>query len=65
MLPSAQPPVDDWRTRHLWEIQPVRDGLVVASILGVLYLGSVLSFVTVPLLLAMALAYLFEPVVDD
>lgn len=63
MLPTPPPPVDDWRTRHLWEIQPVRDGLVVASILGVLYLGSVLSFVTVPLLLAMALAYLFEPVV--
>lgn len=48
---------------HLWEIQPVRDLLVVASVLAVVYLGSVLSVVTVPLLLALALAYLFEPLV--
>ena len=57
------PPPGDWRTRHLWEIQPVRDGLVVASVFGVVYLGFMLSFVTVPMLLAMTLAYLFEPVV--
>ncbi|MFA6046769.1 MAG: AI-2E family transporter [Phycisphaerales bacterium] len=62
-LPSAGPPVDDWRTRHLWEIQPVRDGLVVASVVGLVYLGFKLSFVTVPILLALTLAYLFEPLV--
>lgn len=49
--------------RHLWEIQPIRDGLVIASVFGLLYVGSLLSTVTVPLLLAMLLAYLFEPVV--
>jgi predicted PurR-regulated permease PerM len=48
---------------HLWEIQPLRDLLLLASLLGILYLGYVLRPVTVPLLLAMMLAYLFEPLV--
>lgn len=53
----------DWRSTHLWQIQPVRDVLLVLAVFGLLYLGSVLSIVTVPLLLALLLAYLFEPVV--
>lgn len=53
----------DIRTLHLWQIQPVRDILVIASVVGIIYLGSVLSMVTVPMLLALTLAYLFEPVV--
>lgn len=48
---------------HLWEIQPVRDALVIVAVFGVLYLGYRLSIVTVPILLAMLLAYLIEPVV--
>lgn len=55
--------VIDWRRTHLWQIQPVRDVLLVFFVFGLLYLGSVLSIVTVPLLLALLLAYLFEPVV--
>lgn len=62
-MSNGSPQVDDWRTRHLWEIQPVRDGLVIAAVVGVVVLGFKLSFVTVPMLLAMALAYLFEPLV--
>lgn len=58
---SAPPP--DLRRLRLWQIQPVRDILAVAVILGVLYLGYLLRPVTVPLLLALALAYLVEPVV--
>ncbi len=54
----------DWQTRHLWQIQPVRDILLLASVVGILYLGYKLSVVTVPMLLAMVLAYLFEPVVQ-
>ncbi|MEQ9095604.1 MAG: AI-2E family transporter [Phycisphaerales bacterium] len=57
--PARQP----WFTRHLWQIQPIRDILVFAAIFGVLYLGYVLRPVTVPLLLALLLAYLLEPVV--
>lgn len=53
-----------WFTRHLWQIQPIRDVLVFAAIFGVLYLGYVLRTVTVPLLLALLLAYLLEPVVQ-
>lgn len=53
----------EWKQLHLWQIQPVRDALVLAAVLGLLYLGYVLSLVTVPLLLALALAYLFEPLV--
>lgn len=48
---------------HLWQIQPVRDAMVLVAIFGVLYLGYRLSIVTVPILLAMLLAYLIEPLV--
>ena len=53
----------DWRSVHLWQIQPIRDGVVIAVAVGLVLLGSRLSIVTVPLLLAMLLAYLFEPLV--
>ena len=59
--PSTQP--IDWRKVHLWQIQPVRDGLVVAAIIGFVYLGKRVSIVTVPMLLALLLAYLFEPLI--
>ncbi len=64
--PEAKPAAGggrDWRTLHLWHIQPVRDALIIVAVLGVLYLGKVLSVVTVPMLLALLLAYLFEPLV--
>lgn len=53
----------DWRTLHIWQIQPVRDILLLGAIFGLIYLGYILSVVTVPILLAMALAYLVEPLV--
>ncbi|MFN0012754.1 MAG: AI-2E family transporter [Phycisphaerales bacterium] len=61
--PTAPPAGRDWRTLHLWHIQPVRDALIILALLGLLYLGKVLSLVTVPMLLALLLAYLFEPLV--
>src|SRR5262245_60182868 len=60
----SKPPVDSWRHLHLWQIQPIRDVLVFSVIFAVIWLGYKLSIVTVPILLAMALAYLFEPVVE-
>jgi predicted PurR-regulated permease PerM len=48
---------------HLLQIQPVRDLLVILLLFGVVYLGYVLRPLTIPLLLALALAYLFEPIV--
>ncbi|MCU0688425.1 MAG: AI-2E family transporter [Phycisphaerales bacterium] len=65
MATSASPAAGGpgWWSQHLWQIQPLRDALVLLSIFGVLWLGYVLSMVTVPMLLALALAYLFEPIV--
>ncbi len=60
--PTPRPGID-WRTLHIWQIQPLRDVMLIAAVLGVVYLGYLLSIVTVPLLLALLLAYLVEPVV--
>ncbi|GJQ29935.1 MAG: hypothetical protein HBSAPP03_18190 [Phycisphaerae bacterium] len=62
-MPTPTDARPDWKSLHLWQIQPVRDGLVLAALFGLLYLGYVLSLVTVPILLALALAYLVEPLV--
>lgn len=53
----------DWRRLHLHEIQFVRDLLIVAIVVGIVYMGYVLRPVTVPMLLAVMLAYLFEPLI--
>ncbi len=58
--PNTNP---DWRTLHLWQIQPLRDTLVLLAVFGLLWLGYKLSVVTAPILLALTLAYLFEPIV--
>lgn len=52
-----------WPDRHLWEIQSIRDLGVIAIAVGLVALGYRLSVVTVPLLLALLLAYLLEPIV--
>lgn len=61
--PGSKPPGPDWRRLHLWQIQPVRDAVVVLGVVGLFWLGHVLSVVTVPLLVAILLAYLLEPVI--
>ncbi len=53
----------NWWRLHLWQLQPVRDVMLVAVIVGIFYLGYLMSVVTVPLLLGLTLAYLFEPIV--
>jgi len=54
----------DLRTAHIWHFQPVRDLLVIAIVAGTVYAGYAMRTVTVPLLVAFALAYLVEPVVS-
>ncbi|MFO0829700.1 MAG: AI-2E family transporter [Phycisphaerales bacterium] len=49
---------------HLWEIQGVRDAFVILAVCAVVYAGYWMRSVTVPLLIALALAYLFEPLVQ-
>jgi predicted PurR-regulated permease PerM len=53
----------DLRTAHLWHLQPVRDVLVITIVVLTIYAGYAMRTVTVPLLVAFALAYLVEPVV--
>jgi predicted PurR-regulated permease PerM len=61
--PAAETAPGSWMDRHLWQIQPVRDVLMGLGVLGLLWLGRAVSIVTVPLLLAILFAYLFEPVI--
>ncbi len=52
-----------WSHMHLWHMQPVRDVLLGLGIFALIIIGKLTSVVTVPLLLAILLAYLFEPVI--
>ena len=61
--PKSSSSSPDWHRLHLWQIQPVRDAVMVFLVLGLLYLGKVLSIITVPLLVALGFAYLVEPVI--
>lgn len=54
----------DLRSLHLWQIQGVRDIVVVAAVLAMVWTGYAMRTVTVPLLVAFGLAYLVEPVVQ-
>lgn len=62
-MADPRPSTPPWTDRHLWQIQPLRDLLVVASVVLLVWLGYTLRVVTVPLLLAISLAYMFEPIV--
>ena len=55
----SKPPAD----RHLWEIVPVFDFLVVGAVLFLLWFGYVLRGVFTPVLIGLGLAYLFNPVI--
>ncbi|MSR34218.1 MAG: AI-2E family transporter [Phycisphaerales bacterium] len=50
---------------HLWQIQGVRDALVIAMFVVIFYAGYAMRSVTVPLLIAFGLAYLVEPLVES
>jgi predicted PurR-regulated permease PerM len=59
---DSQPETELTRV-HVWRIQAVRDVLLIIAVLAVLRLGYEMSAITVPLLVALGLAYLFEPVI--
>ncbi len=63
MAGKSGAPGDGPHQLHLWQIQAVRDLLLAAAIALVVWLGYEMRAVTVPLLVALLLAYLFEPVV--
>lgn len=52
-----------WARLHLWQMQPVRDVILALVIIGLVVVGQMISVVTVPLMLAILLAYLFEPLI--
>lgn len=52
-----------WTRLHLWQIQLVRDLFVAGGLVLVLLLGERISIVTVPIVAAMLLAYLVDPLV--
>lgn len=52
-----------WYRRHLWQLQPVRDGLLILLAYGLFHLGYLLSAITVPMLLALGLSYIVEPLI--
>ena len=49
---------------HLWQIQAIRDVLLVGAVVGLVWIGYVLRTVTVPLLVALLLAYLVGPLIE-
>lgn len=48
---------------HIWQFQAVRDVFFLLACIGLVWLGYAMRTVTVPLLVALLLAYLFEPLV--
>jgi len=60
-IPQSAYPL--WSRLHLWQMQPVRDILLGLGIFALILMGQKASVVTVPLLLAVLFAYLFEPVI--
>ena len=57
-IPQSSYPL--WSRLHLWQMQPVRDVLLGLGIFALILMGQKASVVTVPLLLAVLFAYLFE-----
>ncbi|MEZ6241863.1 MAG: AI-2E family transporter [Phycisphaerales bacterium] len=64
MAPEEPSPKARWSDLHIWQVQYVRDILMILGVLALFWLGQKLSIVTVPVLLAILFAYLFEPVIQ-
>jgi len=59
----ASPGQPAWHDVRLWEIAAVRDMFWVALVVAIVWLGYQLSSIFTPVLIALALAYLFHPVI--
>jgi predicted PurR-regulated permease PerM len=60
---TRQTPTPPLADRHLWEITPIRDLLWAAGIIFLLWFGYYLRGVFTPVLIALLLAYLFNPLI--
>ena len=54
----------DFANLHIWQIQSIRDLLFISSVVLIFWIGYAMRSITIPLLLALGLAYLFEPFID-
>lgn len=63
-MAKPEPGERNLRRLHLWQIQGVRDVLLVCAVLALLWVGYAMRAVTVPVLVAFGLAYLVEPLVQ-
>lgn len=62
---SSDPkPKQDITKLHLWQIQWVRDSFLILAIVFGVWLGYAMRDITIPLLVALLLAYLFEPFIS-
>lgn len=61
---SQQPSQHDITKLHLWQIQWVRDLILILVVIGGVWLGYAMRNITIPLLVALLLAYLFEPLIS-
>ncbi|MDP6693638.1 MAG: AI-2E family transporter, partial [Phycisphaerales bacterium] len=62
---SSDPkPKQDLTKLHLWQIQWVRDSFLILAIVFGVWLGYAMRDITIPLLVALLLAYLFEPLIS-
>ena len=52
-----------WSRLHIWQITAVRDVFWIGLAVFVLWLGNELSGIVTPVLVALAMAYLFHPLI--
>jgi predicted PurR-regulated permease PerM len=58
--PSSSPSAD----RHLWQLTPVRDAMILGGILVLMWVVYVLRSIFLPVLIGLVLAYLLAPVIS-
>jgi predicted PurR-regulated permease PerM len=63
-MAGVSPNTPEFARVHLWQIQAVRDSAWIAALIVLVWIGYVMRSVTVPLLVALMLAYLFEPLIN-
>ena len=61
---SEQPTQHDITKLHLWQIQWVRDLILILIVICGIWLGYAMRNITIPLLVALLFAYLFEPLIS-
>ncbi len=61
---SGKKKQNDITKLHLWQIQWVRDLFLLLAVIACIWLGYAMRDITIPLLVALLLAYLFEPLIS-